>query len=59
MKWEYRVLLTPVQLDERELNVLGADGWELVSIIQPSYLTQAPRMVEPKHINCVFKRPKP
>ena len=44
--WEYKVIDTPTQAQslERQLNSLGADGWEFVSIAS-NYL--------------VFKRPKP
>lgn len=36
MKWEYKVLASEDATPSKFLNELGADGWELVSVIQYS-----------------------
>ena len=36
MKWEYKKVDTPCELSTIELDKLGADGWELVSVVQVS-----------------------
>jgi hypothetical protein len=31
--WEYRHVTSEIAPDQAELNALGADGWELVSVV--------------------------
>jgi hypothetical protein len=60
IEWEYRILnirsenyrLDPTY--EPQLNRLGEDGWELVSITAINFKTGAT-----DHIGMVFKRPRP
>jgi len=38
VKWEYLEVYTPRKaVGQAELNTLGAEGWELVNIVAPSY----------------------
>ena len=60
VRWEYKIInirsenyrLDPVYCDQ--LNVLGEEGWELVSITAINFKTGAT-----DHIGMVFKRPLP
>lgn len=36
MKWEYKKVDTPCELSTIELDKLGMNGWELVSVVQVS-----------------------
>lgn len=36
MKWEYKKVDAPYELSTVELDKLGIDGWELVSVVQTS-----------------------
>ena len=49
-KWEYSSTLTDGPATKDVLNALGAEGWELVSVIQGAQTLQ---------ILYVFKRPLP
>ena len=59
VKWEYKIInirsenyrLNPAA--SRELDALGEDGWELVSITSVNFKTGAT-----DNIGMVFKRPK-
>lgn len=48
-RWEYQSALHTVPATRDELNLIGDDGWELVSILQ---------LARTNEILYVFKRPK-
>ena len=52
-KWEYKILHHPLRPDEKTLNALGEDGWELCGFhAEHTHNGFGPR------ISAVFKRPK-
>lgn len=58
MRWEYKKVDTPRELTSIELNRLGLDRWELVSVVQ----TSSVRYIAEVRINTTsmvyyFKRP--
>lgn len=58
MRWEYKKVDTPRELTSIELNRLGLDRWELVSVVQISSV----RYIAEVRINTTsmvyyFKRP--
>jgi hypothetical protein len=58
MRWEYKKVDTPRELTSFELNRLGLDRWELVSVVQ----TSSVRYIAEVRINTTsmvyyFKRP--
>ena len=50
MKWEYKIeyigTMVAANLMEKELNAAGADGWELVSIVENFAIFKRPAHVE-------------
>ena len=47
-QWEYQSAMFPTPASRETLNSFGAEGWELVSVLQG---------IESKQILYVFKRP--
>ena len=44
MKWEYKKVDTSCELSTIELDKLGMDGWELVSVVQVSSVRYTARV---------------
>ncbi|MBK8464689.1 MAG: hypothetical protein IPL32_02575 [Chloracidobacterium sp.] len=53
-KWEY---LIKKELDDRDLNMYGIDGWELVSVVQSTSLINPATGKQESTITAYFKRP--